>query len=193
VSEESGREKPLEALSQRRQTQYSQEDLEAVYRQYHDLVYRAAYRVTGNPSDAEDVLQTVFLRLARREVDADIVGQPAGYLRRAAVNAALDLLRSRQRSRSVPLEDLEPVLPEASFRAPDREFAAGELREWLRKTVARLSPMAAEVFALRFFEGKDNPEIAELLGTSVGAVSVTLSRARDRVEREFRAYVGGRP
>ena len=48
--------------------------------------------------------------------------------------------------------------------------------------------MAAEIFALRFFEGKDNPEIATIVGTSVGAVSVTLSRARDRVEKEYNAY-----
>ena len=43
------------------------DDLESAYQAHHAMVYRTAYRVTGNPSDAEDVLQTVFLRLMKRE------------------------------------------------------------------------------------------------------------------------------
>ena len=87
----------------------------------------------------------------------------------------------------MPLEDVEPILRDDSV-SPEQAAQSGEMREWLRRTVARLSPMAAQAFALRFFEGKENPEIAEILGTSLGAVSVTLSRARDRVEKEFQAY-----
>src|SRR5579871_672189 len=87
-------------------------DLEQVFREHHAMVFRTAYRITGSNEDAEDVLQTVFLRLARREDDAAAVDHLPGYLRRAAINAAFDLLRSRQRTPSLPLEDLEPVLPD---------------------------------------------------------------------------------
>jgi RNA polymerase sigma-70 factor (ECF subfamily) len=163
-------------------------DLEDVFREHHTLVFRAAYRITGNAQDAEDVLQTVFLRLARREEDAAQVDNLPCYLRRAATNAAFDLMRSRQRANSMPLEDLEPVLAGDPSRSPERLYQASEMLDWLRGTVSRLSPMAAQIFALRFFEGKDNPEIAQIVGTSLGAVSVTLSRARDRVEKEFHAY-----
>ena len=72
--------------------------LERMFQEHHERVFRAAYRVTGNASDAEDVLQTIFLRLARREGDLGIDEASAGYFHRAAVNAALDLLRSRRRS-----------------------------------------------------------------------------------------------
>jgi RNA polymerase sigma-70 factor, ECF subfamily len=163
-------------------------DVERVFEEYHGMVFRAAFRITGNAGDAEDVLQTVFLRLVRRTGDAPAVEHLSGYLHRAAVNAALDLMRSRQAAQSVPLEDLP--LP-SSQPAPDRQFASGEIREWLRKTVARLSPRAAEMFALRFYEGKDNPEIARILGTSEGTVAVTLSRARDRIQKEYKAFAGG--
>ena len=163
-------------------------DLEDVFKEHHTMVFRAAYRITGNAEDAEDVLQTVFLRLSRREDDAADVGHLTGYLRRAATNAAFDLLRGRQRAKSMPLEDVEPLLSDDASRSPERVYQATEMRDWLRKTVARLSPMAAQVFALRFFEEKENPEIAQILGTSVGAVSLTLSRARDRVEQEFKTY-----
>jgi RNA polymerase sigma-70 factor (ECF subfamily) len=165
-------------------------DLDAIYREHHATVFRAAYRVTGNASDAEDVLQTVFMRLLRRQPDAAAVGHMEGYLRRAAVNAALDLIRSRQSAPQVPLEDVAPLLPENSSLTPDRLHRSTEIRTWLREAVARLSPRAAEMFALRFFEGRDNPEIAQALGTTPASVAVTLSRSRDRIQQEYRSYMG---
>ena len=166
-------------------------DLERIFREHHALVFRAAYRVTGNANDAEDVLQTVFLRMVKRDPDAQPVGNMASFLHRAAVNAALDLVRSRQNIRNIPLDELEPVLAEPAFRSPDRAQSSGEIREWLRGAIARLNPKIAQMFILRFFEGKENPEIARLLNTTPGTVAVTLSRTRDRLEKEFRAYVGG--
>ena len=165
-------------------------DLDLVFREHHSTVFRAAYRVTGNAGDAEDVLQTVFMRLLRRPPEAEAVGNMEGYLRRAAVNAALDLIRSRQAAPHIPLEDVAPMLPESAPLAPDRLYQSTEIRHWLRKAVARLSPRAAEMFALRFFEGSDNSEIARALGSTPASVAVTLSRTRDRIQQEFRAYMG---
>ena len=51
--------------------------------------------------------------------------------------------------------------------------------------------MAAEAFALRFFEDKKNTEIAEILGTTPSTIAVTLHRTRERLEREYRAELGG--
>src|SRR5262245_56863173 len=97
--------------------------LEAVFRRHHEAVFRAAYRITGNAMDAEDVLQTVFTRLLRREAPPALAGGTPGipgtieldpegagsYLHRAAVNAAFDLLRARRRSRSVRLEEVSDL------------------------------------------------------------------------------------
>ena len=59
--------------------------LEALFREHHGAVYRAAYRITGNAMDAEDVLQTVFTRLLRREEQPDLSESAGSYLHRAAV------------------------------------------------------------------------------------------------------------
>ncbi len=101
-------------------------------------------------------------------------------------------MRSRAVARKVPLEDVAATLTENAALEPDRARSSAEAREWLRAAVARLSPQAAEIFALRFFEGKDNTEIAAILGTTPGTVAVTISRTRDRMEKEFRAYQGGK-
>ena len=155
------------------------------------MVFRAAYRVTGNAGDAEDVLQTVFLRMLKRDPEAEPVGNITSFLHRAAVNAALDLLRTRQHVRNIPLDELEPVLAEPAHRSPERAQSSTEIRDWLRGAVARLNPKIAQMFTMRFFEGKENPEIARLLNTTPGTVAVTLSRTRDRLEKEYKAYLGG--
>jgi RNA polymerase sigma-70 factor (ECF subfamily) len=166
-------------------------DFERTFRDNYASVYRAAYRVTGSAEDAEDVLQTVFLRVLKRDPEREPVENMASFLHRSAINAALDVVRSRQNARSVPLVDLEPVLAESAHHGPDRRHAAGEIRDWLRGALARLNPRTAQMFVLRFFEDKDNPEIARLLDTTPGTVAVTLSRTRDRLEKEFRSYLGG--
>ena len=179
------------AASHVEKPQLSPAEVEDIFRQHNAMVLRAAYRVTGSPNDAEDVLQTVFLRLIRRAEGAELVGNLEGYLRRAAVNAAVDLMRSRYSAGSVPLDELEAVLPDNPAHAPDRALAAGEIRDWLRQAVGRLSPRTAEMFALRFFEGKDNAEIAAGLGTTPATVAVTLHRARERMQQAFRSEMGG--
>ena len=165
--------------------------IEYLFREYHALVFRAAWRITGRVADAEDVLQTVFLRLVRRGADAGPVADAERFLRRAAVNAALDVLRARRVAREVPAESVAP-LAAGSGGSPERAFSSGEIREWLRAALARLNPRAAEIFALRFFEGKENPEIAAAVGTTPGTVAVTLHRARQRLLDEFREWMGER-
>src|SRR6266404_6004397 len=69
--------------------------LEEVFREHQACVLKAAYRITGSMADAEDVSQSVFLRLARGAVDPGRISNLQSYLHRSAVNAALDLIRSR--------------------------------------------------------------------------------------------------
>ncbi|MGH9672859.1 MAG: RNA polymerase sigma factor [Bryobacteraceae bacterium] len=164
--------------------------LDDVFREYHKMVFRAAHRVTGNAADAEDVLQTVFLRLSRNRPEA--VGSMASYLYRAAVNCAFDLMRSRQAGPMLSLEEARVEFSEDPGHSPEELRQGQELAEWLRSTVARLSPRTAEIFALRYFEGLDNAEIARLVGSSEGTIAVTLHRARTRLIQEFSRFTGGR-
>jgi len=163
-------------------------ELEKLFREHNELVFRTAYRVTGSAEDAEDVLQTVFLRLARRE-SVDLAPSPASYLRRAAVNASLDLVRSRTSARSVALDDMVDDLPERPSLSPEARQQDRELRQLIQQAVARLGASAAEMFVLRYFEGYGNSEIAELLGTSQMVVAVTLHRSRARLRKEIGNYL----
>ncbi len=125
------------------------QDLESLFRAHHEQIFRAAYRITGSATDAEDVLQTIFLRLVRREAPLDPAPNPASYFHRAAVNAALDLLRSRTRDASVPLDVVEADLFTNPHHSPEAQHAGQELKRRVQHIVAQLSPRAAEIFALR--------------------------------------------
>jgi RNA polymerase sigma-70 factor (ECF subfamily) len=165
--------------------------LEAIYREHATEVVRAAYRVTGSMSDAEDVLQTVFLRLAGR-MDAVELGAGAGaYLRRSAINAALDVMRGRRRQRAVDLDAEAGPEPADESADPERRHSGREAGAQVRRALARLNPKAAQVFALRYFEDLGNKEIARLLTMSQTAVAVTLHRTRSRLREELGAPLGG--
>src|SRR4026207_1154760 len=73
------------------------QEFEELFREHYQLVYRTAYGITGRAEDAEDVLQTVFLKLVRRGSSPDFQKNPKGYLYRAAVNVSLDTLERRRR------------------------------------------------------------------------------------------------
>lgn len=160
------------------------EPIELLFREQGPMVFRTAFRVTGSAADAEDVLQTVFARLAGRGDLSWLGAEPRSYLHRAAVNGALDLVRSRRSAAgTTPLSD-EAV--DAGAR-PDEAAEARELRARLRAALAGLSPRAAEVFVLRALEGIPNRAIARLLGSSSAVVAVQYHRARAQLRKRLLA------
>jgi len=143
------------------------------------VVFRTAYRITGNAADAEDVLQTIFLRFLRRDPAAPLPENEESYLRRAAVNASVDLIRTRKAERRVPLTEAA---------AHTGKPPGDDLREGLRRALASLSPQAAEIFALRYFEDFTNREIAKALRVSQVLVAVKLHRARHLLQKQLLSF-----
>lgn len=165
------------------------QSLEAIFREHHGAVYRAAYRITGNAADAEDVLQTVFTRLLRREEQPDLSNSAGSYLHRAAVNAALDLMRRRKRARAVDLDEVSEQLVDENA-GPERRRDSREIASRVREALGRLSPRQAEIFSLRYLEGLGNLEIATMLGSSQTSIAVILHRARHRLQKELAPLEG---
>ena len=147
-----------------------------LYERHYEAVFRAALRVTGNPADAEDVLQTVFLRVLARSGDVEDVAQPAAYFRRAAVNAAVDVLRRRElRGDSVYDDSAPSVAVQPSLL----------LKERLRRAIATLESDDASLFLLRYVEGLSIEELAGLFQIEKNNVTVKLHRIRVRLQTEM--------
>lgn len=166
------------------------DELESLFREHHGTVYRTAYRITGNAMDAEDVLQTIFTRLLRRDEQLDPASGAGSYLHRAAVNAALDIMRRKKRARAVDLDEVQDELLQDASTGPERRQGSRELAGRLRDALGQLSPRQAEIFALRYLEGLGNHEIARMLGSSQTAIAVILHRARHRLQKELQPLQG---
>lgn len=166
------------------------EELGVLFRDHYKGIFCVAYRITGSHSDAEDVLQTIFLRLTPGWAARNLSPNPHAFLYRAAINASLDIVRSRKRVNAVSLDvvdfDQNALL---STPSPADNLADLELRNLIREAVAKLEGRAATAFALRYFEGYDNSQIAEVLGTSQMVVAVTLHRARTRLRKVIGKYM----
>ncbi|HET7697098.1 MAG TPA: sigma-70 family RNA polymerase sigma factor [Vicinamibacterales bacterium] len=147
-----------------------------LYERHYEAVYRAALRVTGNPADAEDVLQTVFLRVLATGAEADEVMRPNAYFKRAAVNAAVDVLRRREFRADAVYDDRAP---HAAVHTP---FL---LKERLRRAIATLDRDDASLFLLRHVEGLTNDELAGLFRLEKNNVAVRLHRIRQRLQAEM--------
>jgi RNA polymerase sigma-70 factor (ECF subfamily) len=145
-----------------------------LYQRYADAVFRTALRVTGNAADAEDVLQSVFLKFLDHEVMPDPIRSPESYLRRAASNAAIDLLRRRGASPESPM-------------AENRDYASPADRplekERVRRALARLDPEDAELFVMCYLEGFSYEELAEQYGVAKGTVASRLYRIRADLQK----------
>lgn len=162
-------------------------EFEEIFNAHSRFVYRTAYAVTGRHEDAEDVLQTIFLRLARREISLEVLRNPKPYLHRSAVNVSLNVVRSRRR---------QAVLREAARFEPTRTPHATtsddeELHVRLREAIAQLKPEAAEIVLLRYVHDHSDAEIARMMGVSRGAIALKLFRLRARLKKVLRA-MGGR-
>jgi RNA polymerase sigma-70 factor, ECF subfamily len=168
-----------------------QTELGQLFEEHQGRIFRAAFRILGNANDAEDVLQQVFLRIVRQEVPLDQTGNIDSYLYRTAINAALDLGRSRWRRSRVPLSEAATQVPSSPSSTDPYEVQNHEVQNWLRQALTVLSGREAEMFVLRYLEGYENREIAEMLSTSQAVVAVSLFRARAKLKKELRKLTGG--
>jgi RNA polymerase sigma-70 factor, ECF subfamily len=149
--------------------------LAELYKRHYEAVFRAALRVTGNASDAEDVLQTVFLRLVTRP-DVESGSLSAAYFRRAAVNAGVDLLRRRAVHAEAVYDD---QAPHAAVQPP------GLLKERLRRAIGVLDTEDATLFLLRHVEGLSLEELAGMFQLEKNNLAVRLHRIRRRLQTEM--------
>ena len=143
-------------------------------RTYGDTVYRVAYHALNNPADAEDVAQTVLLRLYEHKKEFESEEHMKHWLLRGAVNESRKLLRSFWRRTSVPLEEWrETAAPEDPAKAEVLE------------AVMALEPKYRLAVYLYYYEGLSVAEAAAAMRANPSTVQTWLLRARERLRKSL--------
>ncbi|MER6143509.1 SigE family RNA polymerase sigma factor [Streptomyces sparsogenes] len=162
----------------------SEAEFTAYVQERRASLYATAYHLTGDRFEAEDLLQSALFSTYRawnRISDKAAVG---GYLRRTMTNLHISAWR-RRKLNEYPTEEL----PET---AGDHDAMRGtELRAVLWQALARLPELQRTMLVLRYYEGRTDPEIADILNISVGTVKSSIWRSLRRL-REDEALSFGR-
>ncbi|MGB7217830.1 MAG: sigma-70 family RNA polymerase sigma factor [Vicinamibacterales bacterium] len=157
---------------------------EAFVLKYQDMVFATAVRLLGNPAEAEDVAQTVFLRAFQRfdEIGSSLAA--AGWLKTVTKNACLNYL-SRYRARWRFFSELEGPGGEEFESAiePAVETDQADRREQLERALRRLPDHQRVPLVLFHFEEASYQEIAETLGVSLGKVKTDIHRGREALRK----------
>ncbi|HEY7111936.1 MAG TPA: RNA polymerase sigma factor [Thermoanaerobaculia bacterium] len=147
--------------------------------QHGRMVFRVAYRITGNEADAEDVAQEAFLKAYRSFDRFDSRASFSTWIFRIASNCAIDVIRRRKTRPEIPSDVEGPDFPVPASVAPSPHdaLASAQVGSRLREALAELSPHERTAFVLRHFEGEPTEEIARCLGVGVNAAKQTVFRA----------------
>ena len=155
---------------------------ESLYRAHVGRIHALCLRMSRDRSEAEDLVQDVFMRVWERLVSYRGDSAFGTWLHRVAVNVVIEALRASGRWKDRHRGDLDPAeVPDPSFQ----RLAGVDLD--LERAVARLPPRARLVFVLHDVEGHKHREIADITGIAVGTCKAHLHRAR----RLLRAALSG--
>jgi RNA polymerase sigma factor (sigma-70 family) len=150
---------------------------EEIVRTHSVRVYRLAYRLTGNPHDAEDLTQEVFVRVFR-SLSSYTPGTFEGWLHRITTNLFLDGARRRQRIRFEGLADEVAHRLAGSEPTPAEAFDEAHLDDDIQAALKALPPEYRAAVVLCDIEGFSYEEIAVTLGVKIGTVRSRLHRGR---------------
>jgi RNA polymerase sigma-70 factor (ECF subfamily) len=170
---------------------------EAFMRNYQNMVFSTAMRLTGNMSEAQDISQEVFLKAYERFGDLRDNPRAPGWLKTVAVNLSLNHL-SRHRSRWTLFTDYfrrdeEGDEPEIEFAAPDdveEDLARAERRQAVEQALHKLPDTQRVPLVLYHIEGLKYEEIAAKLGVSLGKVKTDIFRGRETLRKRLATTLG---
>jgi RNA polymerase sigma-70 factor (ECF subfamily) len=143
---------------------------------YSDPLYRHALGMTGSPDVAEDILQTSFIKAYSHL--SEVRGRFDAWLFRIVANGCKDWLKNIRRTHLSYDEDDQP----SGYATPDEDLDRTELRTDLDSALAQLAPSLREAFIMKHVEGRSYEEMADLLGTTVGALKMRVHRAREALQ-----------
>lgn len=162
----------------------------AIYDRYEKQIYALVYRLMGNPDDAFDIAQDVFIK-AFKAIDKT---QPdlnlSAWLHRIASNACLDVLRRRKIVRWLPWDPAvhTNLTPAGDYDEPEQHLIRNETKEQVQAVLNKMSSKYRLCLVLREYQDLSCEEIGEIMNLSRAAVKSTLFRAREQFREIYEEF-----
>lgn len=163
-------------MAQDKETQ--QQQVERIVETYSTMLLRVAVNQLGNQTEAEDIVQKVFLKLLKTKQEFQSSEHEKAWLLRVTINECKDLLRSSPYKKRAELN-------EAVELPAEKELPDGESFEIL-DAIQKLPEKYKSVIYLFYYEGYTTVEIADILQSRKGTVESQLSRAREKLKEELK-------
>ena len=164
-------------------------DFEQIVEEHSGFVYNVAFRMMGNPQDAEDVAQEAFISAYRAFERFRGESKVTTWLYRITVNAALMRLRKEKKARTLTQYGFDDVIVHDWSDAPYRAASDSELGDRLREGIGMLPDDMKAAVVLRDMEELSNAEAAEVIGISVSALKSRLHRGRVLLRKHLDEYL----
>ena len=161
---------------------------ELLIRRHDQRIYRTSRAIVRNDTDAEDVVQEVYLHAFQHLSQFEGRAKFSTWLLRIAIHEALARYRDNAR-----FEDLDEIVESVGTDprgSPEQVAARGELREAVQRAIDELSPTLRTVLMLREIEGMSTAETAEILGISEDNLKVRLHRAKAALREKLVELAG---
>lgn len=159
---------------------------------YAKRIYNLAYRFSGTPQEAEDLVQDIFLKLYNSLEKYDFQKDFSAWFLTLARNHLIDEYRHQRQEKSLRDNLDELTLSAAVTDGPENNYLSRESSELIRQALSELSPDLRTVLILREIEGYGYEEIAEKLGVPLGTVKSRVNRARIQLAEVIMKRTGGR-
>jgi RNA polymerase sigma-70 factor (ECF subfamily) len=170
-----------------------QEAFRVLVERHSRSIYRLAYRMTGKPEDAEDVVQETFVRAYKQLVRFEARSNFATWLYRIGFNCSIDYMRARPHRESAESHDtLERLSPGDSGPSMDDKVFAGQIGEKVQDALKDLSPQERAAFLMRHYHGCSIEEICEALGLKSNAAKHSIFRAVKKMRVALRPLMNAR-
>ena len=156
-------------------------EIQEIYERYKKLLTDIALRIVKNESDAEDIIQTAFLRLAQKHINND--KQALSYLIKTVVGRA-----KNKKYRNISFRMEETVVSNSD---PEGQILNQELKDVVRNAIERLPYKEKVVLIMKKYEGFSHKEISKIMHMREGAVRVLLYRGMRKLEKMLMPYISG--
>ncbi|MBQ6965037.1 MAG: sigma-70 family RNA polymerase sigma factor [Bacteroidaceae bacterium] len=152
------------------------------YMPYHRLLYRVAYRMTGNAQDAEDLLQDTYLRLWQKRDDLKDEAVTEAYL----VTLMRNLFRDQRRLKRIDTStELEEAAEPPDERGLDRQIDSQDEASQMEGLIQQLPERDGNILRMHLVEERSYEEIERDTGLSQGNIRIIVMRARQKLKQQF--------